>query len=139
MPITHEPNPLPSPLDYVPAQSTTYQVKSTDSWWTLAELPQVRGVGLSALDLCYFNFKTRKPSEINWYLRNKVGCQTATHDGKNYKFSAADRPGIVYLPGVGLNPPANEYPQPKRSDRTNAWIGFGGKAGRNSLSSASKR
>ena len=53
MPITHEPNPLPSPLDYVPAQSTTYQVKSTDSWWTLAELPQVRGVGLSALDLCY--------------------------------------------------------------------------------------
>ena len=77
MPITHEPKPLPSPIDYVPNQSTPYRVKSGDSWWTLAEQPQVRAVAMSALDLCYFNFKTRRPPEINWYLRQQgrvPGC-----------------------------------------------------------------
>ncbi|MFL5031696.1 MAG: hypothetical protein ACJ8E1_17640, partial [Xanthobacteraceae bacterium] len=129
MPITHEPKPLPSPIDYVPNQSTPYRVKSGDSWWTLAEQPQVRAVAMSALDLCYFNFKTRRPPEINWYLRNKVGCRTATKDGKNYTFSASDYPGVIYLPIPASKPPVNEYPQPDPSDRTNAWIGIGGKAG----------
>lgn len=129
MPLTSEPKPLPSALDYVPAQSAPYRVKSGDSWWTLAEQPQVRAAGLSALDLCYFNFKTRKPSEINWYLRNKIGCRTATRDGKNYTFSTGDHPGIVYLPIPASKPPVNEYPPTSPSDRTNAWIGIGGKAG----------
>ncbi|MFL5060746.1 MAG: hypothetical protein ACJ8DQ_11730 [Xanthobacteraceae bacterium] len=129
MPITHEPKPLPSPIDYVPNQSTPYRVKSGDSWWTLAEQPQVRAVAMSALDLCYFNFKTRRPPEINWYLRNKIGCRTATKDGKNYTFSASDYPGVIYLPIPASKPPVNEYPQPKPSDRTNAWIGIGAKAG----------
>jgi hypothetical protein len=129
MPITREPKPLPSPLDYVPDQSTAYRVKSGDSWWTLAEQPQVKAVAMSALDLCYFNFKTRKPPEINWYLHTKVGCRTATRDGKNYTFSASDHPGIIYLPVPASKPPVNEYPQPSPSDRTNAWLGIGGKAG----------
>ncbi|MFL5042683.1 MAG: hypothetical protein ACJ8D0_23020, partial [Xanthobacteraceae bacterium] len=84
---------------------------------------------MSALDLCYFNFKTRRPPEINWYLRNKIGCRTATKDGKNYTFSASDYPGVIYLPIPASKPPVNEYPQPKPSDRTNAWIGIGAKAG----------
>ena len=129
MPIMREPTPLPSPLDYVPEQSTPYRVTSSDSWWVLAELPQVKAAGLSALDLCYFNFKTRTPSEINWYLRHKVGCQKTTQDGKNYKFTSSDQPGIVYLPAVGVVPPVDEYPRPQPLDRSNAWIGIGGKAG----------
>jgi len=129
MPIIRKPNPLPSELDYVPESSEPYRVKASDSWWTLAELPQVKTAGLSALDLCYFNFKTRHPAEINWYLREKVGCRTSTKDGKNYKFSMGDAPGIVYIPAIGMMPPADEYPRPNVSDRTNAWLGVGGKAG----------
>ncbi|MCL6504013.1 MAG: hypothetical protein K6T86_15120 [Pirellulales bacterium] len=128
MPIEKKPNPLPSPLDYVPPNSVPYRVGSNDSWYTLAELPQVKAAGLSANDLCHFNFKTRKPSEINWYLHHKVGCRKATKDGKNYVFSTGDTPGIVYLPAVGAPLPVNEFP-PARDTALNAWFGLVGKLG----------
>jgi hypothetical protein len=53
----------------------------------------------------------------------------ATRDGKNYRFSAADQPGIVYLPAETTTLPVDEYPRPSPSDRTNAWLGLAGKAG----------
>jgi hypothetical protein len=134
MPLEAKPNPMPSALDYVPPLSEPYKVLSSDSWWTLAEKPGPLAAGLSALDLCYFNFRTRKPTEINWYLRNKVGCKTATSDGKNFKFSMADNPGIVYLPVVGVSPPAAEYPipiepAPDPTFLSDVWMGVGVKAG----------
>src|SRR5690606_38097764 len=73
--IAVKPTHLPTGLDYAPADGETYKVKASDSWWTLAELPQVKAAGLSPLDHCYYNFKTRRPNEINWYLREKVGCR----------------------------------------------------------------
>jgi hypothetical protein len=85
-------------VQYVPPNSTPYKVTARDSWWTLADRPEVKAAKLSALDLCVYNFRTRNPAEINWYLRNKVGCTTATADRKNYKFSDDASPGIVYLP-----------------------------------------
>jgi hypothetical protein len=109
-------------------------VATGESWWTLAELPRVRAAHKSASDLCYFNFKTRNPREINWYLYHKVGCRQVTHDGKNYMFSSHDRwtkdattPGVVYLPlaSTGLptvGPTADEL-------RLDIWVGLGGKAG----------
>jgi hypothetical protein len=50
--------------------------------------------------LIQYNFETRSPDEINWYLKNRVGCTRTTIDGSNYRFSSTDKPGIVYLPGV---------------------------------------
>lgn len=85
-------------LQYVPPNSAPYKVSARDNWWSLADRPEVKAAKLSALDLCVFNFRTRNPAEINWYLRNKVGCTTATADRKNYKFSDDASPGIVYLP-----------------------------------------
>jgi hypothetical protein len=85
-------------VQYVPPNSAPYKVTARDSWWTLADRPEVKAAKLSALDLCVYNFRTRNPAEINWYLRNKVGCTTATADRKNYKFSDDASPGIVYLP-----------------------------------------
>ena len=67
MPLVTKPEPLPSELTYVPARGEPYVVASGESWWTLAELPRVRAARMSASDLCYFNFKTRNPREINWY------------------------------------------------------------------------
>ncbi len=85
-------------LQYAPPDSVPYKISARDSWWTLAERPEVKAAKLSALDLCVYNFRTRNPAEINWYLRNKVGCTKATVDKKNYKFSEDAAPGIVYLP-----------------------------------------
>src|SRR5207244_327522 len=108
MPITTEPKPRPSELNYLPAGGVPRKVSNNDSWWTLAERPDVKISGMSASDLCYFNFRTRNPAEINWYLYHKVGCRTSTRNGKNYMFTAADHPGIVYLPQAGARPPVNE-------------------------------
>jgi hypothetical protein len=129
VPIVKEPRPLPSPLDYVPAESRPHRVAASDNWWTLADRAEVKAAGLSANDLCYFNFKTRRPAEINWYLYHKVGCRISTRDGKNYMFSNSDQPGIVYLPQAGPPPPVDEIVRTNPTERTNAWFGVGAKAG----------
>jgi hypothetical protein len=129
MPIMQEPKPLPSPLDYVPEGTVPYRVSNNDNWWTLAERPEVRASLMSANDLCYLNFRTRKPAEINWYLHHKVGCRKPTRDGKNYVFSLADSPGIVYLPKPAAPPPVTEVEPKKPEPRSNAWFGIGVKGG----------
>ena len=128
MAISREPKPRPSELDYVPTNSRPYKVTPDDTWWTLAERADVTFSGMSALDLCYFNFKTRKPEEINWYLHHKVGCRRQTRDGNNYMFTAADTPGIVYLPKQGHPLPAGDTTK-KRSGRLNTWVGLVAKGG----------
>jgi hypothetical protein len=90
---------------------------------------------MSANDLCYFNFKTREPREINWYLRHKVGCQHVTGGG-NFMFSDQDRfnkqattPGLVYLPMFGSVPEPGVTTPATDKIRLNMWVGLGGKAG----------
>ena len=129
MPIIKEPRPLPSDLLYVPSNSMPYQVTNGDSWRTLAMRPDVKLTGMHPYDLCYFNFKTRTPSEINWYLHNKVGCKHVTRDGYNYMFSTADRPGIIYLPNAGPPAPVHEIQPKKQEIPLNAWLGVATKAG----------
>lgn len=91
MPLVRKPALLPSELAYVPEHGETHIVASGESWWTLAELPRVRTLHQTASDLCYYNFRTRDPQEINWYLYHRVGCRRVTRDGKNYMFSDLDR------------------------------------------------
>lgn len=110
LPQRCEKKPLLPDLQYRPPNSLEYKVKDGDTFEKLVSQPQVKPTGMSALDLCYFNFKTRDPGEINWYLYHRVGCRLTTRDGFNYRFSASDRPGIVFLPaadqgGVSANPP----------------------------------
>lgn len=133
MPIMKEPKPLPSPLDYVPEQSAPYTVTSKDSWDTLVLRPDVQNSGMSAYDLCYFNFKTRNPAEINWYLKHKIGCRHVTRDGLNYMFSDSDKhnpnvpsPGVVCLPKHGTITAVHETTE---EESLNAWLGIVGKAG----------
>jgi len=120
-------------LEYRPSDSVAYKVTGKDDWWKLAARPEVKAAGIDALGLCAFNFKTRVPAEINWYLRNKVGCVSTTTDRKNYKFSDADAPGIVYLPqvksGVVVPPPPPPGTPPTTKLRLNSWLGIGGKFG----------
>jgi hypothetical protein len=48
--------------------------------------------------LIWHNFRTDNPDEVNWYLRNYVGCNVATDDLNNWMFSSSARPGIIYVP-----------------------------------------
>ncbi len=50
---------------------------------------------------------TRNPKEVNFYLEYYVGC-TASNDKKNYSFSDADSPGVVYIPPANWSPSKNE-------------------------------
>lgn len=136
MPIVKEPRPLPSDLDYVPENSFAYKVSTGDTWWTLAERPDIRITGMSASDLCYYNFKTRRGSEINWYLNKKVGCQRSTRDGKNYVFTGTDLPGIIHLPRSHKPLPAHEYPA---ALDTRIWIGLALKSGTQNMTSGQEQ
>jgi hypothetical protein len=56
--------------------------------------------GVSVRQLVTHNFGTMDPGEINWYLREHVGCNLPTHDHKNWRFSDSARPGVIYIPSV---------------------------------------
>lgn len=143
MALVKTPSPQPTALDYVPPNSEPANVGAKDSWWTLAERQGSKAAGLSALDLCYFNFGKRKASEINWYLKHKVGCTMQTRDGDNYTFAACKFPNKVYIPKIGVIPPRKEYPnfvedtlwfmapwRPYESPyESTAWLGIGVKGG----------
>jgi hypothetical protein len=94
MPLETEPI-IKVPKNHVPSNSEKYKVKDGDSWESIA-----KRIGVDVWDLIYFNFKTKNPREVNWYLGHYdyVGCKTTTTDGKNWRFSASAKPGIIYLP-----------------------------------------
>ena len=97
MPIEKEPGPAKKvSRTYVPPDSTTYKVKDGDSWGSIAKVNSI-----DAMDLIELNFKTRNPDEVNWYLKNYVGCTLATADRKNWRFSSSAKPGIIHVPKKG--------------------------------------
>ena len=81
------------PRNVVPKDSIQHRVKDGESWQTLAEK-----YGISAEEIIYANFQTLVPEEVNWYLKQYVGCTKSTHDGKNWMFSSSARPGIIHIP-----------------------------------------
>lgn len=90
--VLREPkNPLSAA--YRPKGSVPHRVESKDSWMAL-------GVehGVDPWWLVQYNFETRDPAEVNWYLRNRVGCTRTTRDGRNFRFSSDDKPGIIHVP-----------------------------------------
>jgi len=94
----------PTPLNsnaYPPADyAKTHNVKDGDNWWSLQKL-----YGRSnAWDLIVYNFDTNDSNEVNWYLKNKIGCKLVTADGKNYRFSSIAKPGIIYIPPANWAP-----------------------------------
>ena len=69
---------------------------------TLATVAQKYGV--SVQELLLHNFATLEPAEINWYLREQVGCNLSTDDGNNWRFSRTANPGLLYLPKQPVRP-----------------------------------
>jgi hypothetical protein len=133
MPIERRPkNPLPP--TYIPPGGIAYKVKTDDDLDSVA-----RANGISADDLTIFNFKTVRPAEINWYLRQNVGCVQATHDDKNWIFTSDARPGTIYLPPKqGWKRPSfpsttpgvlSALPKPVEKKHSGLWFGFAGQEG----------
>ena len=68
------------------------KVRYGDNWWKLAALDG----WADPWDLIEYNFGTRNPKEVNFYLRHFVGCTHATADGKNHVFTDNLKPGYIY-------------------------------------------
>ncbi len=83
-----------------PIAARKHNVKSGDNWWTLAS-----HYGRSdPWDIIEFNFRTRDPREVNWYLEFYVGCTKPSADGANFSFDTSDSPGVIYIPPASWTP-----------------------------------
>ncbi|MDQ4120957.1 MAG: hypothetical protein M3209_05885 [Acidobacteriota bacterium] len=74
------------------ADSIPYKVQASDTWVTVA-----RKYGMKPKELIYYNFHTNNTDEVNYYLREFVGCRVSTDGGRNWAFKDA-APGIIYIP-----------------------------------------
>ncbi|HYS94496.1 MAG TPA: papain-like cysteine protease family protein [Candidatus Acidoferrales bacterium] len=92
MPIEKEPVRKVSRTHVSPG-SVPYRVKDGDTWISIA-----RAHALDPWDLIEANFATRDAGEVNWYLRDYVGCKVATPDKKNWEFSSSAAPGVIHIP-----------------------------------------
>jgi hypothetical protein len=92
MPFERRPRRL-VPRGMVVPNSVPHRVQDGESWETLAER-----YGVSADQIIYANFLTLVPEEVNWYLRQYVGCTKPTRDGRNWMFSSKAKPGIIQIP-----------------------------------------
>lgn len=104
--------------------------KSWDNWGSVATKD---GWG-DPWGLIEFNFQTRDPKEVNWYLYHFVGCRVSNDGNKNLSFKYA-KPGIIYtkknhheivIPPVGPVIPKKDKPL---FSRGMTWVGIGAKAG----------
>ena len=92
MPLETEPI-IKVPKNRIPPNSEPYKVVDGDSWEKIA-----KRIGVDTWDLIDFNFKTKDPREVNWYLHHYVGCDLPTNDKLNWRFSSSAKPGIIFLP-----------------------------------------
>jgi hypothetical protein len=70
-----------------------------EDWYTVAEKFSV-----GVKELIYFNFMTNDPDEVNWYLKNYVGCIKVSPSGNNWMFSNGANPGVIYIPPLDRDP-----------------------------------
>ena len=88
-----KPPKIPLPQNFQPQGGTRHRIRDGETWKSLAAQ-----VYIDVWNLIEYNFHTRDPDEVNWYLRRNVGCRKTTPDGKNYIFTSDASPGFVYLP-----------------------------------------
>lgn len=88
------------PLQY----DSAHRVTNGESWVTLAK----KYGRNDPWDIIQFNFETKTPEEVNYYLAHRIGCTRST-DGINYSFSSSDEPGLVYIPPAEWTPSMGPY------------------------------
>jgi hypothetical protein len=93
---------------YVPAGGIPYKVRDGDSWKSVATKFKI-----DVKKLIWFNFQTTDSHEVNWYLRENVGCKKQTKDKNNWVFSAAAYPGFIYIPPPSVKSVPKKAPTTK--------------------------
>jgi hypothetical protein len=102
----------PVARDFVPQGSIRYKVQDQDSWEVLAQ--RFGASAAASFDPWYlirFNYPNlprdndQASLEVNWYLREYVGCKVLTEDRRNYRFSSSASPGYIYLPNPEVKSP----------------------------------
>lgn len=95
-----EKRPLMPVLDCIISHGRPYRVKEGDNWSSISRMECVE-----LWSLIEFNFRTINSDELNWYLREYVGCVRTTADGANWRFSTglkggrgAWKGGTIWLP-----------------------------------------
>ena len=68
-----------------------YRVKQNDSWTSIASADGWN----NAWDFIKANLSTLDPKEVNWYLREYIGCTELSKDQCNYSFKNAS-PGLIW-------------------------------------------
>lgn len=81
------------PANYVPTGCVPHRIKDGESWMSIAA-----SIGVDPWWLIQYNFETRDPAEVNWYLKNRVGCVRTTLDKRNFIFSQSASPGLIHVP-----------------------------------------
>jgi len=82
-----------------PAKSTEYPVGDGEDWKSVAKKHN-----LDVQRLIHHNFKTNNSDEVNWYLREYVGCIEHTPDRLNWKFGSTSKSkyptwvGKIFIP-----------------------------------------
>jgi hypothetical protein len=103
MPNVKKPRTLRAPWPPVDDLLQAQLVTAADNWGTL----QTAFKRCDAWDIIYYNFGTYNPEEVNWYLREWIGCHDTTPDGRNYRFGFL--PGMlpmkIYIPKADWVPP----------------------------------
>ena len=94
MPIEKTPA-APLPINFQPQNSSPWRVQDGDDWWKIAAQ-----CCMDVWKLIEFNYATRDPGEVNYYLRCNAGCNKTTRDGANWMFSSSAVPGIIYVPAL---------------------------------------
>jgi len=76
-----------------------------ESFFTIA-----KKTGVNAQDLVFYNFRTKNPKEINWYLKNYVGSPDPGPGQQYYGFAGASydektNKGVIFIPRFGNETP----------------------------------
>jgi hypothetical protein len=88
-----------------PPDTFRYKVQTVDTWLTLGARNNHQfdegqliwiNFGLSPLDRFY-------TEQVNWYLREYVGCHQSRDNGRNWAFTDDADPGYIFLPNVTYN------------------------------------
>jgi hypothetical protein len=129
----NEERPVPCVSEnYVPPGGVRYPIHTGDTWIKIAN-----AVGIDPWDLIDFNFPGTKGAmqnnhergarQVNWYLREYVGCRTTT-DGENWTFNSgltegkgSWKGGVIYIP-MRKGPPVLPIRRINQSIAAVTWV-----------------
>jgi hypothetical protein len=105
-PLRNEMRPLKPLHPWIqPPDTFRYKVQNGDTWHTLGARNNHQ---FGAEQLIWINFglngtEARYTDQVNWYLREYVGCCESLDGGRNWAFTEKADPGYIFLPQLTYN------------------------------------